>query len=61
MLKKKHANWFREDLGKLMQLLVDKKIRPLVAERLPLKDAARAHQLLESAAVTGKIVLLPQM
>lgn len=60
MVKKKHGDWFREDLGTLMQLLVDKKVRPLVAERLPLKDAARAHQLLESAAVTGKIVLLPQ-
>ena len=61
MVKKKHGDWFREDLGKLMQLLVDKKIHPLVAERLPLKDAARAHELLERAAVVGKIVLLPQV
>lgn len=60
VLKKKHADWFREDLTKLMTLLADKKVRPIVAERLPLKDAARAHQLLESAAVIGKIVLLPQ-
>jgi NADPH:quinone reductase-like Zn-dependent oxidoreductase len=59
-VKKKHGDWFREDLGTLMQLLAEGKIRPLVAERLPLKDAARAHQMLESAAVTGKIVLLPQ-
>jgi len=59
-LKKKHKDWFREDLGKLMQMLADKKIHPLVAERLPLRDATRAHQLLESAAVVGKIVLLPQ-
>jgi len=61
MLKKKHKEWLREDLGKLMQMLTDKKIHPLVAERLPLRDAARAHQLLESAAVIGKIVLLPQV
>ena len=60
LLKKKHRDWFREDLGKLMQMLADKKVHPLVAERLPLKDAARAHQRLESAAVIGKIVLLPQ-
>ena len=58
--KKKHGDWFREDMAALMQLLADKKIRPVVAERLPLRDAAKAHQLLESAAVTGKIVLLPQ-
>jgi NADPH:quinone reductase-like Zn-dependent oxidoreductase len=59
-VKKKHLDWFQEDLGTLMQLLAEKKVHPLVAERLPLKEAARAHQLLESAAVTGKIVLLPQ-
>jgi NADPH:quinone reductase-like Zn-dependent oxidoreductase len=60
MVKKKHIDWFREDLGILMQMLVEKKVHPLVAERLALKDTVRAHQLLESAAVTGKIVLLPQ-
>ena len=58
--KKKHGNWFREDIAVLMQLLADKKIRPVVAERFPLRDAAKAHRLLDSAAVTGKIVLLPQ-
>jgi len=60
MVKKKHGDWFREDLGTLMQLLEEKKIHPLVAERLPLKDAAKAHELLDRAAVSGKIVLLPQ-
>lgn len=60
-VKKKHPDWFREDLSTLMQLLAEKKLHPQVAERLPLKEAARAHELLESAAVTGKIVLLPQV
>jgi NADPH:quinone reductase-like Zn-dependent oxidoreductase len=59
-VKKKHPDWFREDLGALMHLLAEKKVQPQLAVRLPLKDAARAHELLESAAVTGKIVLLPQ-
>ena len=60
-LKKKHLDWFREDLGVLMQLLADKKLQPQVAYRLELKDAARAHELLENAAVEGKIILLPQV
>jgi NADPH:quinone reductase-like Zn-dependent oxidoreductase len=58
--KKKHPGWFREDLAHLLGLLRDKKVRPLVSERLPLRDARRAHELIEHARVTGKIVLLCQ-
>jgi NADPH:quinone reductase-like Zn-dependent oxidoreductase len=58
--KKKHGEWFRQDLSKLFQMLQDKAIRPVVAERLPLSGASRAHELLESAAVTGKVVLMCQ-
>ena len=34
------------------------KIHPVVAERLPLSDARRAHELLERTAATGKLVLV---
>ncbi|GAA1646409.1 NAD(P)H-quinone oxidoreductase [Georgenia ruanii] len=34
-------------------------LRPVIAERLPLAEAARAHELLDSGTVFGKIVLLP--
>jgi hypothetical protein len=54
MIKKKHADWFREDLGTLMQLLSEKKVRPQLAQQLPLKEAMRGHQLLESAAKSRK-------
>jgi hypothetical protein len=30
-----------------------------VAERLPLTDARRAHELLEESASVGKLVLVP--
>ena len=51
--------WFREDFGALLQLLRDGKIYPIVAERMPLADARRAHELLESSADRGKLVLVP--
>ncbi len=41
-------------------MLEQKAIKPVVAERLPLSDAVRAHELLEKASVSGKIVLMCQ-
>jgi NADPH:quinone reductase-like Zn-dependent oxidoreductase len=58
--KKKHPEWFREDLARLLAMLPEKSISPVVAERLPLRDAGRAHELLERASVSGKIVLMCQ-
>jgi NADPH:quinone reductase-like Zn-dependent oxidoreductase len=58
--KKGHPEWLGEDLAHLLELLRDKKIRPIVSERLPLREAQRAHDLIEHARATGKIVLLPQ-
>ncbi len=58
--KEKHPAWFREDLSGLLAMLEEKSIAPVVAERLPLREAPRAHELLEKASVTGKIVLMCQ-
>ena len=58
--KKKHPEWFREDLSRLLAMLQKKSISPVVAERLPLRSAGRAHELLERASVSGKIVLMCQ-
>jgi hypothetical protein len=43
----------------LLRLLGEGKIHPVVAERMPLTDARRAHELLESSADKGKLVLVP--
>ena len=40
-------------------LLTDKKIAPAIMTRLPLSDAARAHQMMESRESIGKILLKP--
>jgi NADPH:quinone reductase-like Zn-dependent oxidoreductase len=55
----RNPEWFREDFGVLLALLREGKIHPVVAERLPLSDARRAHELLESSADKGKLVLVP--
>src|SRR5579862_541485 len=58
--KEKHPAWFREDLSRLLAMLQEKSIAPVVAERLPLREAPRAHELLEKSSITGKIVLMCQ-
>jgi NADPH:quinone reductase-like Zn-dependent oxidoreductase len=58
--KKKHPEWFHDDLLRLLAMLQQKSISPVVAERLPLWSAGRAHELLERASVNGKIVLMCQ-
>jgi len=39
--------------------LADGKIKPHIFERIPLYKAARAHELLESGTVQGKLILKP--
>ena len=47
-----------EELSPLANYIASGKINPLVYERVPLREAPRAHQLLESGNVTGKVVLI---
>jgi NADPH:quinone reductase len=51
--------WFREDFLALLELLAADKIHPVIAERLPLVDARRAHELLAQSASVGRLVLIP--
>ena len=55
--RKRNPAWFREDLSTLFQMLRDRRIQPVIAERLPFTEARQANQLLEQGAVQGKIVL----
>lgn len=59
-LRDRHPNWFHDDLLELIRLLREGSIHPAVAQRMPLADARRAHELLETtAAKEGKLVLIP--
>ncbi len=59
-LRDAHPDWFREDLSKLFGMLAARQIQPVIAARMPLREAARANELLEKSQVSGKIVLLCQ-
>jgi NADPH:quinone reductase-like Zn-dependent oxidoreductase len=58
IMKHAHPDWYRQDLQAIFELLTAGKIRPNIAARLPLAQASRAHELLDAAAVSGKLVLV---
>jgi len=53
-----HNAWYRETLTELLDSAAEGRIRPVVAERIPLAEAARAHELLERGGHAGKVVLV---
>ena len=57
-LRKQQPDWFEEDLKHLFKLLKDGKIKPVIAERMPLSRAVEAHQRIEDRAVKGKLILM---
>jgi NADPH2:quinone reductase len=57
-LKRRKPEWFREDLRALLNLLRDRKIKPMIAERIPLAEARRAQELLGRGSVRGKLILV---
>lgn len=54
----KDKAWYRQTLSELLGLLATGQLKPLVAARIPLTDAASAHELLERGGYAGKIVLI---
>ncbi len=57
-LKKERLDWFLEDARYLFSLLEKGKINPLISHRIPLWEAAYAHELLEKSLAVGKVVLI---
>jgi NADPH:quinone reductase-like Zn-dependent oxidoreductase len=47
-----------EDWATLFNLLERRQIKPIIAAKFPILEAAKANELLESGQVTGNIVLL---
>jgi NADPH2:quinone reductase len=57
-LKRLKPELFRQDLRTLLDLLEQKKIKPIIAQTFPLSEARQAHSLLEKGGVVGKLVLV---
>ena len=52
-----HPGWYAETLTELLGLLAAGTIKPVVAARIALVEAARAHELIERGGYAGKVVL----
>jgi NADPH2:quinone reductase len=57
-LKRLRPAVFRQDLLDLLDLLAQKKIKPLIARRFAISEARQAQELLGKGGVAGKIVLV---
>ncbi len=55
-LRKKHPDWFAEDLGSLFQLALDGRIQPVIWKKISLEQISEAHRWIEAADAQGKIV-----
>ncbi|WP_343081386.1 medium chain dehydrogenase/reductase family protein [Ostreiculturibacter nitratireducens] len=56
-MRRKHPDWFRDDLTRLFEMLATGRIAPVVAEVLPLAEVRRAHERVEAGEVAGKLLL----
>jgi NADPH:quinone reductase len=54
-----HPDKMRQSYEVLFKYLKQGTVKPHIHERIPLEDAPRAHRMLESGAVTGKLILKP--
>jgi NADPH2:quinone reductase len=54
-----HPDKMRQSYEVLFKYLKEGIVKPYIYERIPLEDAPRAHRMLESGAVTGKLILKP--
>lgn len=57
--KRKHPDWYRDDLVHLFALLAAGKLTPVIADRLPLEEVVTAHRRLEQGEVQGRLALIP--
>ncbi len=56
-MRRKHPEWFKEDLAALFEMLAEGRIDPAIAEVVPLSEVRRAHERVEAGEVQGKLVL----
>lgn len=55
-MRKKHPEWFKQDLIKLFELLKEGEIAPVISGHFNLDDAIDVHRKIERAEIQGKVV-----
>ncbi|HXI86138.1 MAG TPA: medium chain dehydrogenase/reductase family protein [Parvularculaceae bacterium] len=60
-MRARHPAWFRDDLGRLFDLLANGAIRPRIAERISFDRVIEAHRRIEAGGLDGKIILCPDL
>jgi NADPH:quinone reductase len=60
-MRARHPAWFKEDLGRLFELLAARAIHPRVAARISFDEVVDAHRRLEAGGLEGKLVLCPEL
>jgi len=53
-----NPDWYRNTLSGFFEKALAGQLTPRIADKLPLRDAAQAHAMLERGNVSGKIVLI---
>ncbi len=56
-MRRKHLEWFRQDLTQLFSMLEAGRLHPAVAQVMPLAEVREAHRKVEAGDVIGKLVL----
>jgi len=59
VMRARHPDWFKQDLAHLLEWLGEKRIKPIVEERICFEQVADAHRRLEAGGLEGKLVLCP--
>lgn len=54
---KANMDWYRNSLAEFFDLAVTGKMKPVIAEQIPLLEASRAHEFMERGGYAGKVVL----
>ncbi len=57
-LYRKDKRLFFDDIAVLFKLLEQGKLKPVIAKKMSILEAARANELLETGSISGQIVLL---
>src|SRR6056297_1842826 len=55
--RKKHPDWYKQDVNQLFKWLEEGRIQPVIADHYPLEKVREAQERIERAGLTGKLII----